>query len=538
MSHHAVQTSAQNLWPLRLIGLLLWWCAGTMLYGQSGYLLRDAGTGKTTYRKDSLSAVKFLDSLALGRYPMTSVVASSRQADRILVEYDTGIDAGKTWASYEGEEIKTANLDSLKKAILQKAGEQGYAFSRIRTEYIGQREGLPKVKLTLEKGGERRITGLVLKNVQKVPRRFVRNLERQYAGSLYNSKTVTNLQNQLSGHPYLALERPPQTLFTKDSTNIYLFLQKKKVNIFDGMVGFGNDKSDKVTFNGTLNLQFKNIFNGFESIGLYWQRNPDKGQTFQLNTDVPYLFNTNVGAAFDMHIFRQDSTFADVKIQPSLYYQLDNLQKIGVRGYFETSAVVGEETAGQAGFSKKGGGLSYEFLRPSELALLVYRTRIAAAADLLSMQRDGAEREKQYRYFLLAEHNINLRGSHYLSIKAESAMLSGRNAFLQNELLRFGGWNSMRGFNENTLLADFYAFGGAEYRYLITEQSFFDVFAQYGQLNNKVLDVRPQLYSFGIGFNFILPIGLMSFQISNGNTSGNAFRINATKIHWGIVTRF
>ena len=117
-------------------------------------------------------------------------------------------------------------------------------------------------------------------------------------------------------------------------------------------------------------------------------------------------------------------------------------------------------------------------------------------------------------------------------------MLSGRNAFLQNELLRFGGWNSMRGFNENTLLADFYAFGGAEYRYLITEQSFFDVFAQYGQLNNKVLDVRPQLYSFGIGFNFILPIGLMSFQISNGNTSGNAFRINATKIHWGIVTRF
>ena len=77
----------------------------------------------------------------------------------------------------------------------------------------------------------------------------------------------------------------------------------------------------------------------------------------------------------------------------------------------------------------------------------------------------------------------------------------------------------MRGFNENSLVADFYAYGGAEYRYLVAGQAFFDVFAQYGHLHNKRFQNSSDLYSFGLGFNFFLPV-------------------RDTKIHWGIVSRF
>jgi hemolysin activation/secretion protein len=105
-------------------------------------------------------------------------------------------------------------------------------------------------------------------------------------------------------------------------------------------------------------------------------------------------------------------------------------------------------------------------------------------------------------------------------------------------MLRLGGWNSFRGFNENSLLADAYYFGTAEYRYLIGEQAFFDVFGQYGQVNNKNINTNTTLYSVGLGFNFFLPIGLMSFQISNGNPVGNPIKFNDTKIHWGILAKF
>ena len=93
------------------------------------------------------------------------------------------------------------------------------------------------------------------------------------------------INSQLQNHPYISLEKPPQTLFTKDSTEIYLFAQKKKSNTFDGVLGFGNDENEKFTLNGTLNVNLRNLFNGFETISLFWQRNPNRGQTFDLLTD-------------------------------------------------------------------------------------------------------------------------------------------------------------------------------------------------------------------------------------------------------------
>ncbi len=107
-----------------------------------------------------------------------------------------------------------------------------------------------------------------------------------------------------------------------------------------------------------------------------------------------------------------------------------------------------------------------------------------------------------------------------------------------NELFRFGGWNSLRGFNENSLFADFYAYGGAEYRYLVNPQTYFDVFAQYGILNNPNLASQIKLYSLGFGFKFFIPLGLMSVQISNGSQFGEVFNFKSTKISWGILSRF
>ena len=116
--------------------------------------------------------------------------------------------------------------------------------------------------------------------------------------------------------------------------------------------------------------------------------------------------------------------------------------------------------------------------------------------------------------------------------------MNSKNSFATNELLRFGGWNTFRRFNENSLYADYYYFGAGEYRYLVGNQAFFDAFVQYGQFNNKSLSLKPKIYSFGVGFNFVLPIGLMSFQLSNGNEFGNQIKFGDTKIHWGLLSRF
>ncbi len=512
------------------------------------YWLIDIQTDKKTLAKDSTAAVKFLDSLTQNYYYFTEVKKVNKDGNLTQIFFDKGKNYNQAEVRLDEETIRnfkyqpqffTKDLDSLKKEISEKYRSQGFVFNRVRSQFKGMKGDIPQVELSVIKSDQRKIDGIVFKGYEKVPKRFTKNLEKEYLGKNYQENILAKLNQSLQNHPFILLDKAPQTLFTKDSTNVFLFAQKKKSNSFDGVIGFGNDKTEKFTFNGSLNLNFRNMFNGFETVNIFWQRNPDKGQTFDLQTDIPFLFKSNIGGNFKVNIFRQDSTYANVKLTPAFYLHLNSKQKIGLRGTFETSTVLDSLYVKGRDYNKKGVGLWYDYSETSEVELFLHKTRIRAEADYITTNYSAENiTANQTNFFISGERNFHIKGNNYLNLRAESALLNSKNNFAINELLRFGGWNSFRGFNENALYADFYYYGTAEYRYLVANQAFFDVFAQYGELQNKSLGLKPKLYSFGLGFNFILPIGLMSFQISNGNEFGNPIKFGDTKIHWGILSRF
>ncbi len=512
------------------------------------FWLTDISTQERTVVKDSAAAVKFLDSLSQNNYYLTSLKNVEKDSAKTVILYDKGPNFSNADVTLDPEiaqsikaepNFTTKNLDSLKKEINLHFVKQGYPFNRVTSKFLGMNNGVPEVKLSVTKTEKRTIDGFVFRGYEKIPARFVKNLEKEFRGKTYDERNLSLISQSLQNHPFVLLDRPPQTQFTKDSTHIYLFTQKKKANTFDGIIGFGNDKDEKFSFNGTLNVNFRNIFNGFEDLNLYWQRNPDRGQTFDLKTDIPYLFKSNIGTNINVNIFRQDSTFATVRFIPALYYNISNRQKVGLRGTVESSSVIDSLFVQGKDYSKSGIGVWYNYTEPSEVALFLYKTRIAAESDLLKVNyTEAGTKSSQMRFMAFAERNFHLKGNHFMNVKAEAALLNSDEEITGNELFRFGGWNSLRGFNENSLTGEFYVLSGLEYRYLIGETAFFDTFAQYAQLNNSSFDRKPKLYSFGVGFNFMLPVGLMSFQISNGNEFGHSIRFGDTKIHWGILTRF
>lgn len=512
------------------------------------YFLIDIQTKARKKVKDSASAAKFLDSLAQNNYFFTELKEVKLKGDSTQIYYDKGKNFNETYVILSDsivqklkleKEFFTKNLDSTKRKINQAYIDDGFAFSRLKSNVKSKKNGLPVVELDINKNDRRTIDGFVVKGYTRVPKRFIKNLDKEFKGKKYDDKNLIAVNKQFQGHPFLSLERQPQTLFTKDSTQIFLFIEKKKTNTFDGVIGFGNDKTEKFTLNGTLNVNFKNMFNGFETINLYWQRNPDKGQTFDLQTDVPYLFNSNVGINMKVNIYRQDSTFANVKALPAFYYHINNRQKIGFRATFESSTIIDTLYVQGKDYNKKGIGVYFDMTEPTDIDLFLYKTKINFGYDYLTTTYTKENiRSPQNQFYFFGEHNYHINGNHFLNIKGEGAMMDSKVDFSANELYRFGGWNSLRGFNENSLAGDFYYYGSLEYRYLIGNQAFFDIFGQYGKLNNKSLGVKPQLYSVGLGFNFFIPIGLMSFQLSNGNEIGNPFKFNDIKIHWGILSRF
>ena len=527
--------------------LLIFFCVSLQAQEKEFWLI-NIQTDEKTLVKDSVSAVKFLDSLTQNNYYLTELRNVKKEANRTEIYFDTGKNFNEANVKLTEEiaknlnlkqEFFTKNLDSLKKEINASYRARGFTFNRVKSKFLGMQQNIPHIEISVVNGEQRKINSFVIKGYDKVPKRFVKNLEKDFQGKIYADENLIRINQSLQNHPFISLEKPAQTLFTKDSTQVFLFLQKRKSNSFDGIIGFGNDKTEKFTFNGSLNMNFRNMFNSFETVNIFWQRNPDKGQIFDLKTDIPYLFKSNLGLDLNVNIYRQDSTFANVKFLPSLYLHLSNRQKLGLRGTFETSSVMDSLYIQGKDFGKKGIGVWYDFTEPSEIELFMHKTKIRASADYISTlySKDNTQ-ISQNNFFFYGERNFYISGNHYLNLRAETALINSKNELVANELLRFGGWNSFRGFNENALFADFYYFGTAEYRFLAGNQAFFDVFGQYGELNNKSLSLKPKLYSFGLGFNFFLPIGLMSFQISNGNEFGNPVKFGDTKIHWGILSKF
>ncbi|SDE28672.1 BamA/TamA family outer membrane protein [Riemerella columbipharyngis] len=511
------------------------------------YFLIDAKSHATTQVKDSLSAVHFLDSLSQYRYYLTRLQSVEQKRDSVKIYYDKGQDFNRTQVVLPKDlsvdlglesGVVVKDLDSLRLRINDIYKQKGYAFNRIKSRFLGMERGVPKVGLSVVRANKRTIDGFVIRDYNRVPRRFVKNLEKEFVGQTYDDRHLLKIRNALANHTFVTLERNPQTLFTKDSTQIYLFLKKKKANTFDGVLGFGNNNSQKFQVTGSISLNFKNIFNGFESVSLFWQRNPNSGQNFDMQADVPYLFNSNIGVNLHTNIFRQDSTFANVKVLSGAYFQFSPRQKVGIRGHLELSSVSAANLSTARNFKRKGFGVWYEFQMPIDNPLMLYKTKIKADADLFNTIYDDSKIVPTKQYQLFAEHNLQLADRNFINAKIETAALDTKEVLSVNELFRIGGWNSLRGFDENILLSKFYVYGGLEYRYIIGETAFFDVFGQMGKLKNPLFEKDINLYSGGFGFNFILPVGLMSFQISNGNNFEDRFNFKNTKVHWGLLSRF
>jgi len=113
----------------------------------------------------------------------------------------------------------------------------------------------------------------------------------------------------------------------------------------------------------------------------------------------------------------------------------------------------------------------------------------------------------------------------------------------ENELYRIGGLNTLRGFDEASILGNLYSLLTVEYRYLIAKQSFFSCFANAAYIENQKLKLSTEeysrlFYSAGLGLNFETSSGVFSLNYALGKKQYNNINIKAGKIHFGYLNVF
>ena len=472
--------------------------------------------------------------LALGsKYDFIHLYASKSIFD--LLELD-GIKTNDSRPYYA---VEIAALEPLLNSLTELLTTKSYPFASISLKKIAAiDQSTLRADLVVEIKKSRQLQSVELKGYEKFPRSFIKHYLGIKPNTPFDLKAIQSKTEAINQLLFAKQIRPAEVLFTQDTTRVYLYLEKIKSNRFDGFLGFGSDEnSGALELNGYLNLNLINNLNFGESFRLNYRTDENDLKTFQTQLTLPYLFKSPIGSELELNIFKKDSTFTTAEHAINLFYQVNPKQKVflGIRS--TQSNALGQETnSNLVDYKTNAYELKYTYQQRTPQNLLFPLSGYLELRLSRSKRKTINTTTNQILYLLNASKifNLNQKNSFYLNLQLQGI---DSDTYLFNELIRFGGINSMRGFEENSINTSGLGILVSEYRYQLSPtlyiHSIIDAcyFEAPGQSDQK-------LYGFGFGFGLLTDAGLLKFNLANGQVENQNFRFSDSKIHLSLRTTF
>lgn len=433
--------------------------------------------------------------------------------------------------------INPADTDAFMNRNLALLELQGYPLSSLQLINYTKKGSTLTATLNLSMEKKRTVDNIVIEGYAKFPEGIRRNILRQYKKKAFNKSNLQRVYNDFNNLRFVTLPRYPEILFKQDTTNIYVYAEKAKPNTFDGFIGFSNDDQSKIKLNGYLDLNLVNTLNNGEKFNLYWKNNGDKQSTFNTSLELPYLFKSPIGAKASLQIFRQDSTFQNTITDINLGYYFSYNSKLYLGRSTTQSTSTQTANALLSGYNNKFWTTTYEASTYKSVEIL-FPQQSYIYAKLGTGSRDSeAGNSSQYFAQLNAFYNFYLNRRNIINIKNHSYYLNSKN-YVINEMQRFGGINSIRGFNENSLQANLYSLLMSEYRYCASENLYIHSITDYGYYQDKATNVNNKLFSIGFGMGLLTNSGLFNIIYANGNFEGQNVKLSNSIVHISFKTSF
>lgn len=457
----------------------------------------------------------------------------------ISVNYIKSI-VGNTNESFFKANIET--VPSLLKKINTYLIENGYPFSSVKLDYLKKRDNTETLEanLIIESNNVRRVDEIIVKGYERFPKSYLKHYLKLKPTKTLKINTLKEKAKILNSLPFTNLTRDPEILFTRDSSAVYLYLEKRKSNVFDGFLGFGtNETSGKLEFDGYLDLTLTNNLNYGESISLIYKSDESEQKTFNVNIKAPYIFNSPIGVEFDLEIFKKDSTFTTVSQSGNLFYQINNQQMLyaGLASIQSNNLLDSSSLLNIEDYNSTFYNLRYNIFKPQYNNLLFPNNFNLDVKIGFGNRKNNGNRVNQtlYEVNTYKAFNLNLKNSIFLRVNSKG--IQSENYFT-NELLRFGGINSIRGFEENSLLATLYGFINLEYRYSLSPSIYIHTITDAAYLNNSLVNINEKLYSFGFGLSVLTKAGLLKLNYASGKAEDQKFKFSNSKIHVSLNAKF
>ncbi|UPT69621.1 MAG: hypothetical protein M0D53_10620 [Flavobacterium sp. JAD_PAG50586_2] len=430
------------------------------------------------------------------------------------------------------------DIETFLNTTLKKLETNGFSMAKVKLVNIAPSKDFLKADLSIATEIKRQVNDIVINGYDKFPVGHKKNIVRLYRNKVFNQKNLDRLYNDFEKFRFVKQSKYPEILFTKDSTKIYVYLEKTKPNTFDGYIGFTNDENEKVIFSGYLDLVLNNILNSGEKLSLYWKSDGQDQKTFNLGMELPYIFKSPLGLKAELNIFKQDSTFQNTKtaIDLGYYFNYNTRLYLGYQST-ESSDIQNANTSSLSDFDNSFLTTSLEFIDfKNDDFLFPEKTRFDLKIG--TGKRDSKLiSDNQFFGSLFIKHNLYLNDKNIVNIKSQNFYLQSGN-YIVNELQRFGGINSIRRFNENSLQGNLFGSILTEYRYVLSPGLYVHSIIDYGHIQDKTSNSDQNLLGLGFGFGLLSKNGLFNIVYANGSTNEQAIKLSNSIVHISFKANF
>ena len=429
-------------------------------------------------------------------------------------------------------------VESFLNATLARLEKRGYALAKLQLNNVKNKDNHLEAELKYTLSTQRQLNDIVINGYTKFPEGHKQQIRRMYRNKTFNQENLKKVYSDFEKFRFVKQLKYPEILFEKDSTKIYVYLEKAKSNTFDGFIGFSNGEDKKIKLNGYVDLILNNILNTGETFTLYWKSDGNDQKTFNAAIELPYIFKSPFGLKAQLNIFKQDSTFQNTRTAIDLGYFFNYNTRLYL-GYqsTESSDIQNLNLSSLSDFKNSFVTANFEFLDfKTDDFLFPEKTKVNLKAGIGS-RNSKFNNNDQFFVNLELKHNLYLNEKNHINVKTHNFYLNSDD-YIVNELHRFGGINSIRGFNENSLQANLFTSILTEYRYAMTPGIYAHTIIDYGYYQDRTSDNSGSLLGLGFGFGLLTKNGLFNIVYANGSTKDQAIKLSNSIVHISFKTNF
>jgi len=459
--------------------------------------------------------------------------------------------------------------------VLKNASDAGYPFAAVQLDSIETVGNALKAKFKLERNRLIRFKGINTSGDARITTEHMQSYLGIKPGALYNRSKLLEIPKRIKKLPYVTEQNQATVSFVNDEAQVNLFLKDRNASRFDFLIGVlpNNEETGKVRITGLALLDLYNPFGTGKRIKLEFKQLRPATQNLDVLFNYPYVLGQPFGADMAFSLYRRDSSFLDLNWDLGLQYLFEagnfirvywNQKKSTLLSIPESSIIASRTLPANIDYSTSLFGLEYVLdqsdylynprkgfvLKAKGAAGLKRINENNSVLNLNDPMDPGFDFATLYDSLDVSqfESRLNLSADYYLPLFKQQTLKLGiqgggviNDAGLsENEKHRIGGNRLLRGFDEESVLAQMYAVGTIEYRYLLAQNSFLFGFADigyvWGELDDKDSEVSFQ--GFGAGITFETTAGIFALSYALGKSGDLPIIFRNAKIHFGYVSYF